>query len=141
MSAEEVRIAHERFYDAFQKLDLESMSRLWARDIDVSCVHPGWDLISGYEAVMQGWRMIFEGTSDLRVRIDEPRVISNEGLAWVVCKEVLFTTVQGMPVENVLTAINTFVRENDEWRIAHHHAAPILAGRPKVESGPEPVLH
>lgn len=136
-----IRRANASFYEAFERLDLDAMSNLWARSVIVSCVHPGWDIVSGYEAVMQSWRMIFEGSGELRVRVEEPVISGGGDHAWVVCREVLYTTVQGTSVENVLTTTNTFVREDGMWRVAHHHAAPILAGRPRAVRVPETVLH
>src|SRR5688572_19635668 len=51
-----IRQANAAFYEAFERLDLDAMSSLWARTVTVTCVHPGWDMVSGYEAVMQSWR-------------------------------------------------------------------------------------
>jgi ketosteroid isomerase-like protein len=136
-----VRDANASFYDAFEKLDLSVMTSLWARSVTVTCLHPGWDMVVGHEAVMQSWRMIFEGTSEIRMRVEDPHVTAGPDHAWVVCRELLFTTVQGSAVENVMTATNTFVREEGVWRIAHHQAGPLLAGRPRVVRVPENVLH
>ncbi len=140
MTTEAVRAANAAFYEAFQKLDYDAMVGLWAKHTDVSCIHPGWDLVVGFEQVMQSWRTIFDGSAEMRVRVDEPRLSLGSEQAWIVCREVVFTTVQSTPIENVLTATNVFVREDDQWRIAHHHAAPILTGRPRVSTPPS-VLH
>jgi ketosteroid isomerase-like protein len=136
-----IRQANAAFYEAFERLDLDAMSNLWARTVPVTCIHPGWDLVVGYEAVMQSWRMIFEGSSEVRLRVEDPTICGGTDHAWLVCRELLFTTVQGSAVENVLTATNTFVREEGQWRIAHHHAAPLLAGRPRAARPTDTVLH
>jgi ketosteroid isomerase-like protein len=141
MDEHAVRQANASFYEAFERLDLEHMQRLWARSVQVTCVHPGWDMVVGYDAVVQSWRMIFEGTSEVRLRVEEPHISGGVDHAWLVCREVLFTTLSGQAVENVLTATNTFVREEGLWKIAHHHAAPLLAGRPRSVRPPETVLH
>jgi hypothetical protein len=44
-------------------------------------------------------------------------------------------------VENTLTAINAYVLEEGVWRVAHHHTAPLLAGRPRTLRAPDTVLH
>jgi hypothetical protein len=51
MAAEvlEVIEANERFYRALNALDLGSMERLWSHGSFVRCVHPGWELIVGWE--------------------------------------------------------------------------------------------
>jgi ketosteroid isomerase-like protein len=141
MTQAALRASSAKFYKVFEQLDLEAMAGLWARSIPVSCVHPGWDLVLGYQAVMESWRAIFEGTSELRFQNEETQVTAGSEMGWVVSREVLHTTVQGMPVENTLTAINTFVLEEGVWRLAHHHAAPLLAGRPRSVRAPDTVLH
>jgi len=141
MTQHALRAANQAFYAAFERLDLEAMTNLWARDVPVSCVHPGWDLVLGHEAVMQSWRSIFEGTSELHFRSEELQVTAGAEMGWAVSREVLSTTVQGMPVENTLTAVNTFVLEQGVWRVAHHHAAPLLGGKPRSPRKPDVVLH
>ncbi len=61
MSAEEseVREANARFYRALNDLDLSGMDRVWAHESFVRCVHPGWELIVGWEAVRASWEGIF----------------------------------------------------------------------------------
>ena len=141
MTQQLLRAACARFYRTFEQLDLEAMSELWAQKFPVSCVHPGWDLVLGREAVLESWRTIFHGSSELRFENEEAQVVVGGEMGWVVSREVLRTSVQGMPVENTLTSINTFVLEDGVWRIAHHHAAPLLAGRPRATRPPEALLH
>lgn len=141
MSQHQLRAANARFYKAFEQLDFDGMSQLWAQSVAVSCVHPGWDLVLGREAVMDSWRAIFSGTSELTFENEEAQVTAGSEMGWVVSRELLRTTVQGMPVENTLTAVNTFVLEEGVWRIAHHHAAPLLSGRPRTVRPPETMLH
>lgn len=141
MSQHALRAANGNFYKAFEQLDLAAMGGLWARSVQISCVHPGWDLVLGHESVMESWRAIFDGTSEIHFQSEEAQVTAGHTMGWVVSREVLRTVVQGAPVENTLTCINTFVLEEGVWRIAHHHAAPLLAGRPRPVRPPETLLH
>ena len=141
MSQHALRAANAAFYAAFERLDYDAMAALWARSVQVSCVHPGWDLVLGYDAVMQSWRGIFDGTSEIHFRSEDMQVTAGSGMGWVVSRETLSTSVQGLPVENTLSTINTYVLESGVWRIAHHHAAPLLAGKPRSARKPEVVLH
>ena len=141
MSQHALRAANAAFYAAFERLDYDAMAALWARSAQVSCVHPGWDLVLGYEAVMQSWRGIFDGTSEIHFRSEDMQVTAGNGMGWVVSREILSTTVQGLPVENSLSTVNTYVLESAGWRIAHHHAAPLLAGKPRSARKPEVILH
>ena len=141
MSHAALRAANEAFYAAFESLDIDRMTQLWARKANVTCVHPGWDVLIGHEAVMQSWRGIFEGTREIRFRAEVASITVGADLGWVVCREILLTTVQGSDVENAMTAINTFALEEGQWRIAHHHASPVLAGRSQRQRPPDPLLH
>ncbi len=141
MTQHAVRTANLAFYDAFTRLDLATMAELWARRTPVTCVHPGWDLVLGYEAVMQSWRAIFEATTEIRFRVEEPQVTCFGEAGWVVCRELLHTSVGGTAIENAMTAINTFVLEDGAFRITHHHAAPLLTGKPRSARPPDAQLH
>lgn len=141
MTQHALRAVNQAFYAAFEQLDLTAMTNLWARKVLVSCVHPGWDLVLGHEAVMQSFRTIFEGTSEIHFHSEDTQVTAGAEMGWVVSREVLSTAVRGVPVENTLTAVNTFVLEQGVWRVAHHHAAPLLAGKPRTARKPDVVLH
>jgi len=141
MSQHALRTANAAFYAAFEALDLDAMTNLWATTVQVSCVHPGWDLVLGYEAVMQSWKGIFEGTGEIHFRSEDLQVTAGEAMGWVVSREILSTNVQSTPIENTLSTINTFVLEGGVWRVAHHHAAPLLAGKPRAARRSDHVLH
>jgi ketosteroid isomerase-like protein len=59
--------ANDRFYRALEGLDLPAMERLWLHDGWVRCIHPGWDVVEGWEAVRRSFEQIFEGTRWIRV--------------------------------------------------------------------------
>ena len=52
----QVRHANERFYRAFEALDIDLMDAVWLHTERAKCVHPGWELLSGWEAVRKSWR-------------------------------------------------------------------------------------
>ena len=60
MSIVDARIlaANQRFYDAFASFDLSLMDSLWAKDVAVACVHPGWAPLEG-RVVNGGVRLAF----------------------------------------------------------------------------------
>ena len=47
---EGVLTANEDFYKAFNQKDLAAMHDLWAGSDDISCIHPGWNVLQGCEA-------------------------------------------------------------------------------------------
>lgn len=120
-----VRAANRAFYEAFDRHDFTAMEALWARDSEVWCVHPGWDLLKGRPAVLRAWRLIFQGPRPPRVRVDEGAVCVQGKLALVVCHESLRGS-DGSEA-GTLVATNAFVCEDDgAWRLVHHHASPSI---------------
>jgi SnoaL-like protein len=109
--------ANERFYHAFNAKDPTLMDAVWASEHAVSCVHPGWNLLEGRDAVLDSWRSILANP-------DQPRIVSGGAdvsifgeLAVVLCREL----VAGSP----LIATNLFVLEAGEWRLLHHQSGPV----------------
>jgi ketosteroid isomerase-like protein len=116
--------ANARFYRALEQLDIESMDRLWAHEGWVRCVHPGWDILVGWEAIRASWQQIFANTRWLRVTPTavEAAIIGDIGL--VVCSENITATTEGDVGVAVAQATNVFRKKADEWRMIHHHASP-----------------
>src|SRR5690349_18059853 len=48
---EELLAANAAFYAAFNAKDAAAMDAVWSSRTDASCIHPGWNLLSGREAV------------------------------------------------------------------------------------------
>ena len=122
--------ANARFYRAFETLDLGEMERVWSHGEHVKCVHPGWPLLSGWEAVRASWKAIFENTAEMRFTLSEVDVVSEGDVAWVTCTENILSEVRGRITVNSLLATNLFERRPDVWRLIHHHASHVLSGAP-----------
>ena len=131
---EEVAAANARFYRAFEALDLAAMERLWAHGEHVKCVHPGWPLLTGWDAVRASWEAIFSGTAEMRFTISEEQVAVCQDLAWVTCTENILTQARGRISVTSVLATNLFERHPDGWRIVHHHASHVLGGGPAAEA-------
>jgi ketosteroid isomerase-like protein len=128
--AAEVEEANARFYRAFEALDATQMSRVWAHGDHVRCIHPGWCLLSGWEAVLQSWEAIFRNSGEMRFSIGDVDVHVDGDLAWVTCTENILSHARDQISVATLLATNVFEREGDEWRLIHHHASPMLSGEP-----------
>jgi ketosteroid isomerase-like protein len=125
-SAEEVREANARFYRAFERLDLDEMDEVWAHGEHVRCVHPGWPLLSGWLAVRDSWRAIFDNTEEMRFTISDVTVVASGELGWVTCTENILSEVRGRIVVTAILATNLFERQPEGWRLIHHHASHVL---------------
>jgi len=129
---QEVLAANQVFYQALESLDLARMAPAWWHEDWVRCLHPGWDLISGWEDVQESWANIFRSTAQMRVIVSRTLVQVVGDAAWVSCVENITTTYESGFETAVIEATNIFVRRRGEWRMAHHHTTP-LPGR--VPSG------
>jgi ketosteroid isomerase-like protein len=119
-----VLAANLEFYRAFGARDVKAMDAIWARRVPVACVHPGWPALSDRQAVMESWQGILANPEAPRIVCYDEQVLLYGDTALVVCEEEL--------ASGTLVASNLFVREDGEWRIAHHQASQLVARRPPV---------
>jgi ketosteroid isomerase-like protein len=124
--AAEVEEANARFYRALESLDISQMDRVWSHGDHVRCIHPGWCLLSGWEAVRQSWEAILGNSSEMRFSISEVDVHVDGNLAWVTCGENILSHARGQIAVTTLLATNMFERRGDDWLMIHHHASHAL---------------
>jgi ketosteroid isomerase-like protein len=128
MTADERAVldANAAFYRAFAERDVAAMDAMWAHSIPVACIHPGWQVLNGRDAVMASWRGILGGAPPaIRCAEEVARVAGSA--AFVVCTEKLDA--------GDLVATNLFVQEAGYWKLAHHHAGPV-ANEDDEDDGP-----
>jgi ketosteroid isomerase-like protein len=116
-SETDVLAANEAFYQAFNQRDMASMEGLWASSAPVSCIHPGWNVLQGREAVLDSWRSILNNPSQPRIVTGGATSSIFDSMAVVICREF----VAGSP----LVATNVFVREDGGWKLMHHQSGGV----------------
>lgn len=125
----EVEQANERFYRAFESLDIHKMEAVWAMDGPVKCIHPGWDLRSGWPAVRDSWVLIFNHTAGIRFEVTDVEIAVSGDLAWVTCMEnVRMETEEESQLSRIL-ATNLYLRRAEGWLMVHHHGSPVFGGK------------
>lgn len=127
--------AEAAFYDAIERSDLEALMTVWSEDEEIICVHPGGPRITGYGAVRDAWRRIFEGGVKFRIRLSDPTAVQTPFAA-------MHTAIEHVSVRDdesqraPVVVTNVFVRGALGWRLVLHHASPAppeaLAESPKV---------
>ncbi|MEV4002686.1 nuclear transport factor 2 family protein [Actinomadura sp. NPDC049753] len=124
---------HAEFYAAFEAGDFDRMSAVWADGQyadGVSCVHPGWTMLRGREAVLRSWALIMANTSYIQFVLTDVETDVYGDHAVVTCKENILTadedTEAGFLAGGSIVATNVFVRADGEWRLLLHHGSPVL---------------
>lgn len=125
---DEVLAINMAFYRALEALDLGKMEAVWWHEDWVNCLHPGWDLISGWEDILESWAGIFRSTAQLRVTISRTMIHVMGDVAWVSCIENVTSTYESGFETAMIEATNIFARRQGVWRMVHHHTTP-LPGR------------
>ncbi len=128
--SESVIAANDAFYRAFAAHDLAAMAAAWSSAENIACVHPGWDVIGGREAVLSSWRDILSSPAAPMIEWENEQAFVVGDVALVVCHEL----VEGAR----LVATNTFVREAGGWKIIHHQASPLAAAAADPSETPPP---
>lgn len=129
--------AETAFYDALERADLEAMMAVWAEDEEIVCVHPGGPRLTGYAAVREAWRRVFQSGRRLQVRVSHQTHVQGPFSAvYSVLEQV--TMAEGGVVRAPVIATNVYVRGPMGWRMIVHHASPAPSNMP-IES--PKVLH
>ncbi|MEV6955166.1 nuclear transport factor 2 family protein [Streptomyces sp. NPDC051183] len=128
-AVEEVNTA---FYEAMEQGDFDSMSALWLDD-EISCVHPGWPVLSGRGEVLRSYALIMSHTDYIQFFLTDTKVAVIGDTALVTCTENILSGGPseeagelGPLVGQLVVATNVFRRTPDGWRLWSHHGSPVL---------------
>jgi ketosteroid isomerase-like protein len=134
---EQVELANTTFYDAMEHGDFEALSGLWlGGDEDgVSCVHPGWPVLTGRAEVLRSYALIMANTEYIQFFLTDVEVAVDGDTALVTCTENILTggpadedgeSGMGSLVGGLVVATNVFRRTPAGWRLWVHHGSPVM---------------
>jgi len=138
-----VEEANTRFYETLERGDFEELSSLWL-DEDVSCIHPGWPVLTGRGEVLRSYALIMANTDYIQFFLTDVKVSLAGDTALVTCTENILS---GGPAEEgelgplvgqLVVATNVFRRTSDGWKIWSHHGSPVLAESDEEEDDETP---
>jgi len=116
---------NENFYQAFNRGDLNLMKSVWADNDSVACIHPGWEVLRGFDVIIQSWEKIFTGSENLEIKLSDIKVTGDGQMVWVSCQENLFAmSMSGVQVSKV-HATNLFEKVAGRWKMVLHHASSV----------------
>jgi ketosteroid isomerase-like protein len=147
---EQVELANTAFYEALERGDFEAVSSLWLTPADlgvddeyhdpadagvISCVHPGWPVLTGRGEVLRSYALIMANTEYIQFFLTDVHVSVTGDTALVTCTENILSG--GPPPEDsdelgplvgqLVVATNVFRRTPEGWKLWSHHASPVLA--------------
>jgi ketosteroid isomerase-like protein len=124
----QVQKINSEFYHAFENLSIERMAGLWKHEDNVVCIHPGWDLFTGWLAIRESWITIFRNTQKYKGEfiITNTKVSVFDNIAVVVCLENIETLVNGEIVRLGVIATNIFEQMENQRLLIHHHGSSVL---------------
>ena len=122
---------NNRLYLALSNCDIDAMSQVWAHEEWVVCVHPGWNMVVGWDRVRESWEGIFSGGMTIRVRAQDVHILIEGDMAWVRCRERILALARGQVGSTAAVATTIFKKMNGEWKLICHHASP---GMPLAET-------
>ncbi|MEU6880100.1 nuclear transport factor 2 family protein [Streptomyces sp. NPDC046712] len=132
---EAVEAANTAFYEAMERGDFEEISELWLDDgaTPISCVHPGWPVLTGRGEVLRSYALIMANTEYIQFFLTDVQISLAGDVAVVTCTENILS---GGPAEDgaelgplvgqLVVATNVFRRTFEGWRIWSHHGSPVL---------------
>ncbi|MDP7548292.1 MAG: nuclear transport factor 2 family protein [Alphaproteobacteria bacterium] len=122
-----VLFANEALYRAFADRDMVAMAEVWADGTAVTCIHPGWGLLQGRDAVLESWQAILSNPDAPDIRRQGAQARMQGEMAYVLCYE----EIDG----SFLIASNIFIQEGRRWRLVHHQAGPTAEAPPAESEG------
>lgn len=157
---EQVEAANTTFYEALEQGDFDALSELWLSPSDlgvddeyhdpadtgvVSCVHPGWPVLTGRGEVLRSFALILANTDYIQFFLTDVHVSVTGDTALVTCTENILSggpapaegSELGPLVGQLVVATNVFRRTPHGWKLWSHHASPVLAENAENGEGEE----
>ncbi|MCC8479305.1 MULTISPECIES: nuclear transport factor 2 family protein [Streptomyces] len=131
----EVEAANTAFYEALERGDHEELSDRWlpGEDLTVSCVHPGWPVLTGRGEVLRSYALIMANTEYIQFFLTDVNIAMTGDTALVTCTENILSggpaeegNALGPLVGQLVVATNVFRRTPEGWKLWSHHGSPVL---------------
>ncbi|MEU2119740.1 nuclear transport factor 2 family protein [Streptomyces sp. NPDC016459] len=137
-----VEAANTAFYEAMETGDFEGVADRWLDDgaTPITCVHPGWPVLTGRGEVLRSYALIMANTEYIQFFLTDLKISLAGGTAVVTCTENILSggpaedgAALGPLVGQLVVATNVFRHTPDGWKMWSHHASPVLAETEETE--------
>ena len=116
---------NKEFYDALGEGRMDLMEKIWLNDGTVQCVHPGWPLLSGWDAVKESFQDIMNSGKIVGIVTSNVEMFSSDNVVWVSCIENINLKMNGSIETVQAQATNIFELRGDHWVMVLHHTSAI----------------
>lgn len=138
IDVEQVELANTAFYETLERGDFDELSALWLTPADlgvdeeyhdpadsgvISCVHPGWPVLTGRGEVLRSYALIMANTEYIQFFLTDVHVSVTGDTALVTCTENILS---GGP--SPTTATNWAPWSASSWSPRTCSGAPPRAG-------------
>lgn len=114
--------AEAAFYQAFEQASLEQMMLVWARQEEISCVHPMGRFLRGLEAIEKSWREVFRAGPKMRFQLSDTQYQCGTEIAvHTLCENI--TVIGSEQAAIPVLTTNIYQRIGGSWRMILHHAS------------------
>jgi len=128
-----IKESNKRFYKAFESLSIEKMEEAWKHSDNTICIHPGWEMFTGWTAIRESWVRIFENTRMIKFFITNIKIKAFDNVAIIVCLENIDSLIEdensirmGVIATNIFEKQNVNNnKQNNEWLLIHHHGSAV----------------
>lgn len=122
---QEVERANASFYKALEECSTKAMEAVWLHESWVRCVHPGSEVVVGWQDVRESWSEIFASTKSIKLSISNLFIKVVGDMAWVECLENIATFFEQGFTSGQIQSTNIFIRTGGDWKLVQHHASPL----------------
>lgn len=133
ISREALLEINKSYYKAFENFDLETMSQIWSNSDEVICIHPGWDILVGWEKVKDSWKKIFMDETLLKFTIRNPITIILDDTGIISCIEEIFISSRDTISQTFIATTNIFKSTEKGLKLFYHHSSPVLINERNVK--------
>lgn len=125
-----VETVNTQFYKALEACNIGAMDKVWLHENWVRCIHPGSELLVGWEEIRDSWVTIFSNTRGMQLSVSNLFIKIYGEFAWVECTENIATFFDQGFTSGQAQATNLFLKVNNQWLMVHHHASPLPSDVP-----------
>ncbi|ACK67027.1 conserved hypothetical protein [Rippkaea orientalis PCC 8801] len=122
----EILAVNEAFYRGFEKRDIKAVSQIWWQGSSSTCVHPGGNVLVGWDLIRSSWEVIFKNTDYLEIDTEVINVDIGQAIAYIILVEKVTQVNSNRRLDAQSIATNSFRKMAQKWYLVHHHGSPIM---------------